>query len=100
MIGTYLNQTVQIRRKTGVDGYGKALYAAAVTAKARVEFKNRLVREAGGNQVVSSAQVYLMDACGAEDRVFLPDASERTVISIEEVPGLGGETLYRMVHLQ
>lgn len=59
MIGDYLHQTVGIRRRTGSDADGQAVYAGPVSVPARVQQRKRMIRDDRGEMVVSDAQVFL-----------------------------------------
>ena len=66
-------QTVQVALRTGVDGYGEPTYGADVAHTARVAGRHRLVRDARGEQVLSTRTVYFAGAPALDvhDRVTL-----------------------------
>lgn len=77
-----LPQSLTFRPLIGSGPYGD-MYGDPVTVPARVQFGNKLVRDASGSEVVSSATIYLQPAenlptVGAV--VTLPDNSVRPII--------------------
>ena len=66
-------QTVTIAPRTGIDGYGVVSFGAAVSYRARVSGKRRIVRDDQGAEVLSTHTVYLAanPAVGAHDQMTL-----------------------------
>ena len=66
-------QTVTVAPRTGVDGYGEPTYGAAVSYRARVTGRRRVVRNARGEEVLSAHTGYFAatPAGGAHDRITL-----------------------------
>ena len=58
MIGAYCIDALTIRYLTAMDQWNTPTYTN-VTVKGRVEWSNKLIRNAQGEQVVSAALVYL-----------------------------------------
>lgn len=58
--GRLVTHTVQIEAATGKDGYGKPTYAAPVTYRCDVSGQRKLVRNALGQEVVSSQSIILI----------------------------------------
>jgi hypothetical protein len=58
MIGAYLTESITIRYLTALDEWNTATYTD-VAAKARVEWRDKLIRNAKGEQIISAALVYL-----------------------------------------
>jgi hypothetical protein len=71
-----MSSTVTVEAATGRDGYGKPTYGAATSYRAHVQGKRTLVRDALGQEVVSSQSVYLAtgDPIQPTDRVTLSTA--------------------------
>ena len=67
-------ETVSIEPWTGQDAFGASTYGASVVRAARVAGRSRLVRDAGGNERVSTVTAWLAGAFGVtvKDRVTLP----------------------------
>jgi hypothetical protein len=55
----YMNQTVQFRPKTGTDGFGKATFGPVEAVPARFVEKQQLIRNANGQEVMSSAEALM-----------------------------------------
>ena len=55
------------------DNYGAASYGEAKAIRARVEMGPKVVVNANGEEVVSSARVYVGAAVGVRDRITLPE---------------------------
>lgn len=58
-LGPYLNQTVEYRPKTGTDGFGKTVLGPPEQVPARYVERQQLVRNATGQEVMSSAEVLM-----------------------------------------
>ena len=50
-------QTVTIAPRTGIDGYGVVSFGAAVSYRARISGKRRIVRDDQGAEVLSTHTV-------------------------------------------
>lgn len=96
MIGNYLNQVAQWKRKTHDNKYGEPVYADPVTIKIRWEGRRRLVRDKQGKEVVSESEVICVEDVQPDD-VLVYGGREWPVITVSEVPGLNGELDHREV---
>ncbi|MBW2561268.1 MAG: hypothetical protein JRE40_10505 [Deltaproteobacteria bacterium] len=96
----WFNQTVTIEPFTGVNVNGEPQYGAAVQYSAFVQRRTRLVRDRAGQEVVSTAQVYLDGSVdvGIQDRITLPDGSQPVILSIEVLPDETGSTHHKVVN--
>ena len=54
-----MSSTASVAPRSGMDGYGKPTYGTAVSYKAHLSRKRRLVRGANGQEVVSDQALYL-----------------------------------------
>lgn len=70
-----MKSTITIASVTGRDSYGKALYGAQRTARARVEAMRRMVRKVNGDEAVASHRIYTCDQVLLTDRIWLPGAN-------------------------
>lgn len=69
-----------------VDTYGAYTYGSAVTHRARILGKNRIVTTIGGEEVVSHIQIYVGTATiGPRDRITLPAPFQPTQPNILDV---------------
>ena len=82
----FLRQTVTVEPKTSLDRFGVASYGTAVSHRARVVGRRRLVRTQGGEEVVSMHTVYLATnrVVGGEDRVTLSTGRDLVLVTAEE----------------
>jgi len=96
----WFNQTVTIEPFTGVNAYGEPQYGTAVQYSAFVQQKPKLVRAATGQEVVSTAQVYLdgMVSVGVQDRITLLGGSQPVILSVEALPDETGAVHHRVVN--
>lgn len=96
MITGYLNQTAVWHYTTGgMNEYGEPK-TDSKSIKVRWEGKRRLVRNNEGQEVVSEARVFCLDAVKPGD--FLEyGGREWPVIAVSTVPGLDGKELHREV---
>lgn len=80
--------TVTIYGKSARDAYGKVSYSASGTGvRCRVQAGQRVIRGADGIDKVEDGRIYFygQPAVSYEDKVTLPDGSQVTILSIEEV---------------
>lgn len=82
-IARSMRTTALVRRKTGVDKFNKATYAAGVAVLCQVEDNNRIVRSATGEEVVSSTTLYLAEHIAVEpDDHVVVEGVERHIIGV------------------
>ena len=69
-----LPDTITIEPYTGADGYGAPQFGAGVSYRARIEWGPKNVMNAQGQEVVSSARIYVSckTAFDSRSRVTLP----------------------------
>ncbi len=94
MIIDYLNQSATWKQATGLNEYGEPI-TASQTIKVRWEGKRRLVRNPSGQEVVSEARVFCLEAIQPGE-IITYGGKDWPVITVSEVPDLDG-TAYREV---
>lgn len=85
MIEAYLIDDIAIKYLTALDQWNTPTYST-VTLKARVEWQDRLIRNAQGEQVVSAALVYLAGDIVAPtnaDRIII-EAIEHAIMRVDK----------------
>ncbi|MCK9598016.1 MAG: hypothetical protein M0R06_03180 [Sphaerochaeta sp.] len=85
MIGSYLIDDVTIRNLVSLDQWNTPTYTD-VAVKARVDWQDRLIRNAQGEQVVSAALVYFdNDVAGLtiDDRITI-DGVEHAIMRVDK----------------
>lgn len=68
------------------DQFGAPTYGTPTTLRARVVRKHRLVRDISGQQVVSTAQAWIISGdseIGSTDQVTLPDGTTPVIAAVE-----------------
>jgi len=84
MISAYLVDDITILKYGGEDSWGEPLAPASINVKGKIIYKTRLIRNMAGEEVVSSAMVYLLDrALTHEDRLKF-DGVEHTILRIDK----------------
>lgn len=80
-----LTDTAIWQPRTARDEYGMPTYGDSTEFRARLVRKNRLVRDASGHEVVSTAQLWLggSPAIAPDDWVTLSDGSTPVIASVE-----------------
>jgi hypothetical protein len=79
----WLQHTITVEPYQGTGAHGP-VYGAAVTAKGFLEQKTQLVRDPGGDEVVSSSTFYCRRGAvtaPSKSRVTLPSGTKTTVIA-------------------
>ncbi len=85
MIGAYLVDPVSIKYLTALDQWNKPTYST-VAVMARVEWTNKLIRNAQGEQVVSAALIYLAGDITAPtnaDRIVI-EGAEHAIMRVDK----------------
>jgi hypothetical protein len=93
-----MTEEVQIRPAAGTDAYGKPTYEPARTVRARIEDRNRIVRDTFGKEVVSSSTVYLAEVVDVpvSSQVLFPDGRTPAVLVIETVTDEDGPLITKL----
>ncbi|MCL5291281.1 MAG: hypothetical protein M1548_01960, partial [Actinobacteria bacterium] len=65
MDSMFFQQTAAWKKKTGQDEFGKPTFAAATNIKVRWEPRQRIVANQAGKQVVSTAEIFCLEAIAA-----------------------------------
>ena len=87
-----LTETVAIKPWSSQDEYSEPTYGTSVNYKARVSGKRTLVRNAEGQEVVSTHAVYLGQylAASTKDEITLPDGTKPPILSVKQSPDDAG----------
>lgn len=82
--GALLNRTCQVEAHTGEGRYGPTFAAAQPDVPCRVERNNELVRDRAGDEVLSTAQLFVQPdvTVTPESRVTLDDGTVTTAIAV------------------
>ncbi len=93
-----MNQDAVYRKLTGHDGYSRPTYEDDVPFKGRVQFKQKLVRAASGQEVMSEAEVWLpldpsIDPNRADDEIEFQGIKIKT-INIGKKADIHGQDCY------
>jgi hypothetical protein len=101
VIAGYLAQDISHKPKTGVDGYGQPAFGTPAHTKGRWLEKNRLVRNAQGEQKTSEITVTLLAGCPAVvgDQLSLDGTTWHTIIALSASRGLNGEVMQKRAYL-
>jgi len=83
------------------DGYGAPTYDTAVSYSGRLVREHRMVRDAAGEQVVSTAQFWFIGtpAVDPQDKVTLSDGTTPKIISVGRPQDEGGEAFTKVYFL-
>jgi hypothetical protein len=95
VISAYLNQVAVWKRLISEDGYPPQP-GSGTEIKVRWEAKRRLVRDAQGQEVVSEARVFCLEAVEPGD-VMNYGGRDWPVIAVSETPALDGTVRFREV---
>jgi hypothetical protein len=95
----FLNQTVQIAARTGFSE-GRPAYGTPAAAAARVEFRRRMFIAKDGQQVASTARIYLSPDTGiaVTSQITLPDSTTPEIIDVGTVYDGKGIAIYKVVY--
>lgn len=88
-LAALLADTLTVAPRTGQDGYGVPTYGTVVSMKARVVYRNRLVRDSEGREAASRITAWVdagTTVITSTDEVTLPDGTTPPILSVERVP--------------
>jgi hypothetical protein len=76
--------SVTIEPLAGRNVYNERTYGPAVTWKANIQGRMRLVQTANGDERVSSNTIYIFGSphVGVEDRITLPNGNQPQILSV------------------
>lgn len=97
MLTEYTNQLIQIKQIIGKDEYGD-IQTEIETIKGRLQFKHKIVVNAEGQQVTSSATLYTKENLKLSDFIIY-NGKEFKIIAISEIVGLDGNVEFREVYI-
>ena len=84
MIAGLLNQLVTVAPHTGNDAKGRPVYGTAVQYAARVQAKPKIVLNRDGQNILSSARVYIDPSAviAIDSQITLPDGSQPIILQL------------------
>lgn len=92
-VGSLLNQEVTLYNKSSYDGYGRAVQGEGTGEMARIQPKQKRVRDGKGDTLVIEAVAYFMrDVTIAEDDQVDYDGNSYRVLNVYKTPGARGRT--------
>lgn len=94
-----LPHTVTHEPKTGESDWGDPTFGPAVKRRAFVKFKQRMVRDAGGNASISDTQIVLGPAPIAVGDRIDAGGGPREIVNYESDPDINGRNLGWVVYL-
>lgn len=97
MLDMYTNQEVKIRRVVGKDEYGD-IQTETKIIKGRLQFKHKIVVNAEGQQVTSSATLYTKENLKMTDFIVYNN-KEFQIIAMSEAVGLDGNIEFWEVYV-
>lgn len=97
MISAYLTELVTVVVPGGRDAWGSRTGDTSESARARVEYKTKLVRNERGEEVASHHQVLMEERTLTHEHRIVVDGVERAILSIGRAADFG--TRYLRVYL-
>ncbi len=91
MINAYMNDTIILKTAT-LDQWSKVTYDST-TLRGRFEFKTKMLRNLQGEQVVSSARVFLASRAIDHNDKISYQGIDYSIISIEQVKDFSAKYL-------
>lgn len=86
--------TIVFNAGSSIDKYGKRTYAGTTTsARGRVVFESRLMKDDQGQDIVSAGRVYLYGPYASltlGDKITLPSGATPVILSLETKKDTGG----------
>lgn len=97
---SWLRQTVAIEPFSAYNDYGEPTYGTAVSNNARIVQKTKMVRDAGGKEVVSTTQIYVNGSAtvATTSRITLPDGTKPLILAIDITPDARGNAYLKVIY--
>ena len=85
--------TVTIEPFASKDAFSTPSYGAPASFKCYVDFKPKMIRKIEGEEVISSAQVYVGGVSGAtvKSRITLPGGSQPVILMVNKLSDEKGD---------
>ena len=95
----FFQQEVTIKPWTGQNVYAEATYGPGVDYPARVQQKVKMIRNAQGQEVISTVQVYLDGTAPVtvKDLIILPDDTQPLIQAVTSSPDETGVIHHKVV---
>jgi len=89
---TLMIDSIQHEVYSGSGSYGERMYGSAVSYTARVNYKQQLVKDPDGEDVVSSCSVWIKSsvAVDPQDRITLLDSKTPNILAVERYSNQDG----------
>lgn len=97
-LGHLLNDTIQIRHFSGLDGSGMFTYSDPVSYAAYIEQKPVMVMARNGAQTPSNVFLVVETPVSVKDVLILPDGDETTILNVSIVKGFTGSFMHSEVY--
>jgi hypothetical protein len=99
MMDFYLSQTAILNAKTSVDDFNQAVYGADAEIACRIDYKQKMVRSATGQEILISESTLYTDAIVKPDDKITFDGATWIVIGVKPLRMLDGSILFFEVNL-
>jgi len=99
-IASWLRQTITIAPYSSMNDYGEATYGTAVSVACRLVQENKMVRDRGGRETVSTVNITIDGSIDVDvrDLITLPDTTTPPILSIEDIPGPDGVSYIKVIY--
>lgn len=96
-----LKDTVTVCKRGSINEYGEPQPEAGIVYPARIQRQRKIIRNADGDEIVSSAVVYLNGTIDidASDAIQLEDGSTPLILQVDSSPDENGNAYFRKVYL-
>lgn len=94
IITPYLTQSVTLKKKTGIDAYGRDIYQTS-TVPARVIWETQLITDKIGENVVSKGRLYTTEQINIGDCVSI-GGKDYKILAISTVSDMHGKEVFRV----
>lgn len=88
----WFNQTIAVSTMTGMDRFGSPAFGTPISTRCYIEAKPTKVVSAAGEEVVSSAKIYLPGNANltCKTRLILPDGTAPILLKVEQIVNESG----------
>jgi len=83
-----------------MNSYGEATYGTAVLVACRINQENKMVRDRGGRETLSTTNIIIDGSTSADvrDLITLPDTTTPPILTIEDNVGPDGASYFKVIY--
>jgi len=96
---SWFRQSITLEPFSALDDYGAKTYGSPVEVACRIAQKDKKVRSASAEDIISTTQIYISGAqtVTVKDRITLPDNTQPVILEVRPVKGATGTAVMKVI---